>query len=348
MDRSYQPLGWTQSQLKSASLWYTLEEHSSKFIPRIELLRFLGDFSKLTSNPALRAARIGQNLTTSYSLKLSEVTTEVIGDERVGKYMFTDGIGCISADLVRQIQIKYSTKATVFQVRYQGAKGVLALNRELPSKHIRLRESMVKFGCPVKESKDYLDIIEENYYKPGYLNKQIITLLVANGIKAHTFLEIQREYAIDMIGLSSVHIEDDSSKSFKTECFSNSLQIESLGEFVSRTRASKQIKITEEPTLRGLLVEKYIDMFKRLIKKSHIKIEKSARILGIIDEFFILQEDEVYCTILKPQERFNVSGRVMLTRNPCMHPADIRVVRCISEAEATDRFRNYGFNNNYF
>lgn len=32
--------------------------------------------------------------------------------------------------------------------------------------------------------------------------------------------------------------------------------------------------------------------------------------------------------------KFNVSGRVMLTRNPCMHPADIRVVNCISKEEA--------------
>lgn len=40
-------------------------------------------------------------------------------------------------------------------------------------------------------------------------------------------------------------------------------------------------------------------MFDLLVKKSRIKVEKSARILGIIDEYNILQENEVYCTISK-------------------------------------------------
>lgn len=42
-------------------------------------------------------------------------------------------------------------------------------------------------------------------------------------------------------------------------------------------------------------------MFERLVKRSHIRVEKSARILGVIDDYGILKEDEVYCTILKDQ-----------------------------------------------
>jgi hypothetical protein len=30
----------------------------------------------------------------------------------------------------------------------------------------------------------------------------------------------------------------------------------------------------------------------------------------------------------------------MLTKNPCMHPADIRVVNCISDTEVAERFKN--------
>lgn len=38
----------------------------------------------------------------------------------------------------------------------------------------------------------------------------------------------------------------------------------------------------------------------------------------------------------------------MLTRNPCMHPADIRVVRCISKEEATRRFKELIGADNFF
>ena len=74
--------------------------------------------------------------------------------------MFTDGIGCISGDLVEKMQKLFETKATVFQIRYQGAKGILALNRTLDKNTIVLRKSMVKFQCPVPEANQYLDILD--------------------------------------------------------------------------------------------------------------------------------------------------------------------------------------------
>ena len=59
------------------------------------------------------------------------------------------------------------------------------------------------------------------------------------------------------------------------------------------------MKVLDEPILGQVLCEKYKGMMQALVKKSKIRVEKSARILGIIDEFSILQEDEVYCTIAK-------------------------------------------------
>lgn len=39
--------------------------------------------------------------------------------------------------------------------------------------------------------------------------------------------------------------------------------------------------IASEPTLRGMLTEKHYQMFEKLLSKSQIKIEKSARLLGV-------------------------------------------------------------------
>ena len=34
-----------------------------------------------------------------------------------------------------------------------------------------------------------------------------------------------------------------------------------------------------------------------LRKKSNILVEKSARLIGVLDEYGVLEEDEIYCSI---------------------------------------------------
>ena len=62
----------------------------------------MGDFSKFEKNPALPAARIGQNLSSvATSVDVSGVQTETVPDDKSESGMlFTDGIGCISADVL--------------------------------------------------------------------------------------------------------------------------------------------------------------------------------------------------------------------------------------------------------
>lgn len=64
-------------------------------------------------------------------------------------------------------------------------------------------------------------------------------------------------------------------------------------------------------------------------------MEKAARLLGVIDEYNILQADEVYAFVgmdpAKPEEID--SEYVVITRNPCLHPGDIRKVRLIKDEE---------------
>jgi RNA-dependent RNA polymerase len=52
--------------------------------------------------------------------------------------------------------------------------------------------------------------------------------------------------------------------------------------------------------------------------------------------------------IQQTQFRQNISGKVMVTRNPCMHPADIRTAICIDKDEARRRFELKHKQNNYF
>lgn len=79
---------------------------------------------------------MGQNLSTGQSINLKNVKIRYIKDDKVGQYLYTDGIGKISADLVKKIQAKLLISATVFQIRFLGCKGVVALNHLLPDNTI--------------------------------------------------------------------------------------------------------------------------------------------------------------------------------------------------------------------
>lgn len=81
---------------------------------------------------------------------------------------------------------------SVIQMRYKGAKGVLALDPNLPKNNIQLRPSMIKFACDHKDSDKYLDILDWNKYKAGYLNRQIIILLRTLGIENTIFMDLQK------------------------------------------------------------------------------------------------------------------------------------------------------------
>lgn len=68
-------------------------------------------------------------------------------------------------------------------MRYKGAKGVLVMDKNLPNNTIVLRKSLIKYDCIHPAAAKYLDILDWNKFKPGYLNRQIIILLRTLGIK---------------------------------------------------------------------------------------------------------------------------------------------------------------------
>lgn len=78
-----------------------------------------------------------------------------------------------------RLQIK---DLSVVQIRYKGAKGILVLDESLPLKTIRMRKSMIKYECKHDSAEKYLDILDWNKYKAGFLNRQTIILLKSLGI----------------------------------------------------------------------------------------------------------------------------------------------------------------------
>jgi RNA-dependent RNA polymerase len=61
------------------------------------------------------------------------------------------------------------------------------LDKKLSPNTIELRPSMIKYNCDHESAKKYLDILDWNKYKAGFLNRQTIILLVTLGIKDQVF-----------------------------------------------------------------------------------------------------------------------------------------------------------------
>jgi len=71
-----------------------------------------------------------------------------------------------------------------------GAKGVLKVDPTLPGLQIQLRKSMIKFNA----SNRSLDIIRCSTFSNAFLNRQVILILNAMGVKEETLLTFQEEY----------------------------------------------------------------------------------------------------------------------------------------------------------
>lgn len=161
-------LGFSHSSLRAQSVWSmsTFFEAGTLQLPE-HILRALGDFSNIRV-PAKCAARIGQNFMDANATV--EIRTEDVSAlpmvQRNGRD-FADGCGTISAGLLDQVGGVYGTrrllKPTVLQIRYQGYKGMVSLDSQLPGTRLRLREnSRSTFSklviCPSTRASNWLTI----------------------------------------------------------------------------------------------------------------------------------------------------------------------------------------------
>lgn len=154
--RHFEFLGFSSSSLKSQSCWFMapFAVAGGEVMTAEKVITSLGDFSHIRA-PGRYAARVGQAFSDTIGSALVEADHEVRIDDIERRDSsgtvrnFSDGIGKISRKMVERIW-KTSDKIgaarpTVFQIRYAGAKGVIALDPTLKGDKLCLRKSMVKF-----------------------------------------------------------------------------------------------------------------------------------------------------------------------------------------------------------
>ncbi|XP_024042707.1 probable RNA-dependent RNA polymerase 1 [Citrus clementina] len=332
-DKKFETLAFSNSQVKDNSLWMFA---SRPELTAADIRERMGDFRDI-KNVAKYAARLGQSFSSSReALHVDSSDIEIIPDVEVEDdgitYCFSDGIGKISAELAEIVAKNcgftiYTPSA--FQIRYGGYKGVVAVDPTSSTK-LSLRKSMLKY----KSESTSLDILANSKYQPCFLNRQLITLLSTLGIRDRVFEKKQREGVAQLDAILT-----DPLKAHEA------LELMSSGE---NTNVLKEMlmcgyKPDVEPFLSMMLHTFRASNLLELRTRTRIFIQNGRAMMGCLDETGTLEYGQVFvqCSASRRREFLDnscnnrsgelsvVEGKVVVAKNPCLHPGDMRVLRAV-------------------
>ncbi|OQR94265.1 RNA-directed RNA polymerase [Achlya hypogyna] len=319
---TYTFLGYSNSQLRSHSCWfYRNPAPHERNVPQAEEIHAaLGDFDKIPS-ASKRGARLGQVFSaTTSTVDVSHFRCAVRKDIVRNGYIFSDGVGAISEDLSVQIaaHLRLNYVPSAYQIRYGGWKGMVAVDRSLPTAvaDMELRDSMRKFAS----AHDAIEVCCVPQALPVYLNRQLITLLTTRGVRDEAILS-----------LADAMLED----------LSAPLESHPAALRFLRTYAPKAVvrRLVEVGVgLRDLFVRQWLQTLVRQLvadvrNKARVLVPDGVCLAGVLDEAGCLPEGCIFFqttrfggySITPPP----VGTRVLVGRNPSLHPGDLRILRYV-------------------
>jgi len=338
-DKKFEFLAFSTSQLRESSVWMFA---SNDRVTADSIRKWMGDFLAIR-NVAKCAARMGQSFSCSTeTLHVYEHEVKNIPDiytDRGGKqYIFSDGIGKISLSLAKQVAAKCrcDTVPSAYQIRYGGYKGVVAVD-PASSYKLSLRPSMEKY-VSVNTN---LDVLAWSKFRPCFLNRQIITLLSTLGVKDRFFEKMQEDTVknLDEV-LTNRHMALEV------------LQIMTVGEthnaLISMLSCGYLPNL--EPYLSMILHAFRASKLLELRHKTRIFVPKGRCLMGCLDESKTLKYGEVFVQVSQTpgNKQFHdtgisafaqnpldskisiVEGKVIVAKNPCLHPGDVRVLSAVN------------------
>jgi RNA-dependent RNA polymerase len=144
---------------------------------------------------------------------------------------------------------------------------------------------MIKYDCKHDSAAKYLDILDWNKYKAGFLNRQTIILLKSLGISDKVFEKRHNEH---ILRLSSMSFKDCSIFKHMNEDLNSDLSNLEPANVTILHLLRAGFRLENEPFFRGVLETMKKNGYHQLKVKSNILIEKSARIIGVLILIFRL------------------------------------------------------------
>ncbi|KAI8722183.1 RNA-dependent RNA polymerase [Fusarium sp. LHS14.1] len=338
-DRIYEFLAFGSSQLRvNGAYFFCPTEHTSCD----DIRKWMGQFSHIKV-VAKYAARLGQCFSTTREVRgISSPAIRELPDIERNGHCFSDGVGKISpfvAQLVNEdMALDIFDKPSAFQFRMGGCKGVLTVWPDAKGMEVHVRESQKKFEADSKG----LEIIRCAGFATATLNRQTIIILESLGVPIKAFTDLL----------------DQQLGSYEQAMQDNGAAIEMLAKFVDEHQTNlviaellkAEFKTDElrEPFVINVLNLWRAWSLKILKEKARIQVEKSAFVLGCVDETETLRGHSKDSEGSKPKDinmlpqiflqitdsrNYNkthiIQGVCIVGRNPSLHPGDIRVVEAV-------------------
>lgn len=176
-------------------------------------------------------------------------------------------------------------------------------------KSVTFRKSMKKF----ESDHNVLEVLNYSFPIPLFLNRQTVLMLSSFGVDDEVFKEYQYR---DLHDAFEALVEDDKSLSYVQQR-SSTFQWE---------RYPKE-HLAQEPFFREILLSNTIERASKIVDHAHISVPKGRILMGIADETGTLNEGEIYARVVEKDLDLTLEGPVVVFRNPCVLPSDIRILR---------------------
>ena len=332
-EKKFKFFNFSQSQFRNMSCW--LLTQPEKILPKT------GDYSNIKI-VAKFGSRVSQTLTTTIkTIKIPNDHIVYINDilmktkitdekrnEREIEYNFSDGVGKISYNLAEQIAKSIHLKfvPACFQGRFLGCKGVWTTMYDDLNGNIYIRPSQEKFKIKNFESQDnYFELCDYSRYIQAYLNRQVILLMRANGIPDGNFMKKLYEYRR--------HLED--------EKFVLSLVHYNEWNNLFQKMNSCGINKTNDRLMKSLMESNLQILYNDIKNKARIYIKDSAYVIGIMDEYNILEYGQAFLHIKRKNFDLILNKKCTIAKCPCLHPGDVRILDFKKYEEGVEETEKY-------
>ncbi|KAA8521567.1 hypothetical protein F0562_012240 [Nyssa sinensis] len=181
-----------------------------------------------------------------------------------------------------------------------------------------------------------LEICSWTRFQPGFLNRQIVTLLSTLKVPDEIFWNMQDS----MISkLNQMLVDADVAFDVLTaSCAEQG--------YTAAIMLSAGFKPQTEPHLRGMLTSVRAAQLGDLREKARIFVSSGRWLMGCLDELGVLEQGQCFIQVSNPSlencfvkhgSRFSetkknlevINGTVTIAKNPCLHPGDVRILEAV-------------------
>lgn len=346
-------LAYSQSALKEHAVWFLkpFVNTDGQQIDAASIIYSLGTFHNLSFDanlgrcPARYGARISQAFTaTDSSISVDAEEIFIVDDVERNGYCFTDGVGTISSELADAVRKGlYGRKRRrrrplvmppAFQVRLQGAKGMLSIDYKQKGRVICLRKSMIKFEAP---DSHHIEIARA-FDRPSryFLNRPLIMLLEGLGVPFEAFEAFQNAAVQDVQSSA----EAMGSAAFMLEChgLGGSFRLPSVMNNLSK----RGFKSLDNRSYHRILEFSVHHILREMKHHARIPIPGGWTLVGVADVHHFLEPTEIFAALRCPDCHKDVylEGETLVSRSPTIHPGDVQKLHAVGAPPPDSPFRH--------